>query len=115
MAAFLEHVEEKVAQMVKGLKQGYLAYLRLNGVGYKAHKEQRPSKYNASFMQDVLVMRLGKSHDDIYECTNVKVFIIEPTLICVYGIDRDDVTQAVEEIKKFRKPWAKGERIQLVP
>lgn len=59
--------------MVKGLAQGYLAYLRLNGVGYKATKETKPSKKDPSKMIDVLILRLGKSHDDIYECTNVKV------------------------------------------
>lgn len=63
----------------------------------------------------MLVLRLGKSHDDLYYCTNVKVFVVEPTLICIYGIDRDDVMAAVDKIKSFRKKTRLGERIILVP
>ena len=63
---------------IKGVSRGFLIYLKIIGIGYRA-----------SLQNDNLLLKLGYSHDIIYKIpSSIKLFLIEPTVICVFGIDK---------------------------
>ena len=46
---------------------------------------------------------------------SIKIFLVDPTLICLFGIDKNQVTQIAAKIRKLRKPSAyKGKGIRLI-
>jgi len=79
---------------VMGITAGYSKHLEIVGVGYKAKLEK-----------DVLEMNLGYSRPILYKVpTGIQVILEKPTLITVKGMDKQQVGQVAEEIKRFRKP-----------
>ncbi|NIS90734.1 MAG: 50S ribosomal protein L6 [Woeseiaceae bacterium] len=100
-----------LANMVKGVTEGFERKLELVGVGYRA--QAQGSKLNLS---------LGFSHPVIYEMPEgVSVETPSQTEIVVRGSDKQKVGQAAAEIRRFRPPEpykGKGvrysdERVQL--
>jgi hypothetical protein len=64
--------------------QGYLRYLRIQGIGYRA-----------ALQDQTLTFKLGYSHDITYTLpTSLRAFLPEPTLVGIYGIDKTQVPQA---------------------
>ena len=60
-------------------------------------------------------MKLGFSHDVQYTLPNsLRAFLPEPTLVGLYGIDKNEITQAAARIRALRPPSAyKGKGIRL--
>ena len=93
-----------IANMVKGVTEGFEKKLEIQGVGYKAEiKEER------------LVLSVGYSHlvkIKIPEGTNI---VVEKNIITVSGIDKGLVGQVAAIIRKTKPPEPyKGKGIRYV-
>lgn len=83
-----------VANMVKGVTEGYEKRLEINGVGYRAAMQGK-----------TLQLSLGYSHDVNYNPPEgITITVPKPTEIVVSGIDKQAVGQVAAEIRKFRGP-----------
>ena len=83
-----------VANMMKGVTEGYSKTLEINGVGYRAAVQGK-----------VLQLNLGYSHDVNYEIpAGIEIKTPKPTEIVVSGIDKQRVGQVAAEIRKLRPP-----------
>jgi len=83
-----------VANMVKGVTQGFEKKLTLHGVGYRA--QAAGDKINLS---------LGFSHPVVHSMPKgVKVATPQQTEILVTGIDKQQVGQVAAEIRAYRPP-----------
>jgi len=98
---FKKLIENKII----GVTRGFLIYLKIIGIGYRA-----------SLNNDNLLLKLGYSHDIIYKIpSSIKLFLLDPTVICLFGIDKNQVTQIGAKIRNLRKPSAyKGKGIRLI-
>ena len=86
------------------MTRGYVVYLRIVGIGYRA-----------SLKEQVLTFKLGFSHDVTYSLpTSLRAFLPEPTLVGLYGLDKNQVTQAAAKIIALKPPSAyKGKGIRM--
>ena len=67
---------------IEGVTKGVLVYLRIVGIGYRA-----------SLSGQTLTFKLGYSHDVTYELpASMRAFLPEPTLVGLYGIDKNQVS-----------------------
>ncbi|MCQ9155880.1 50S ribosomal protein L6 [Acidomonas methanolica] len=83
-----------VANMVKGVSDGFSRTLEIQGTGFRA-----------SVQGSNLVMNLGFSHDVVYPIpADVKITTPRPTAITVEGNDKQRVGQVALDIRNFRKP-----------
>ena len=83
-----------VANMVKGVTDGFSKSLEINGVGYRAALNGK-----------VLQLNLGYSHDVNYEVPpGIEIKVTKPTEIIVSGIDKQRVGQVAAEIREYRGP-----------
>ncbi len=83
-----------VANMVKGVSEGFTVNLDINGVGYRA-----------AVQGSELVLQLGYSHDVKYPIPEgITIKAEKPTAISVSGYDRQKVGQVASEIRSFRGP-----------
>jgi large subunit ribosomal protein L6 len=83
-----------IANMVKGVTQGYTRSLEINGVGYRANVQGK-----------VLQLNLGYSHDVNYAIPEgIEIKTPKPTEILISGIDKQRVGQVAAEIREFRGP-----------
>jgi large subunit ribosomal protein L6 len=77
-----------------GVTVGFTKQLEIVGVGYRAKLEK-----------DHLELSVGYSKPVSYKIpTGIQLTVEKPTLITVKGIDKQQVGQVAEEIKRFRKP-----------
>jgi len=105
--AFFGCVSSIIQNKIHGVTRGFLVYIRIIGVGYRAQIEGL-DKQN-------LYLKLGFSSDIKFELPeSIRAFLLEPTLICLYGIDKNQVTQVASKIKKIKIPSVyKGKGIRL--
>ena len=83
-----------IANMVKGVTDGYEKVLEINGVGYRAQKQGKK-----------LVLSLGYSHPVEMEDPEGLETVVEGTnKITVKGIDKEKVGQYAAEIRDKRRP-----------
>lgn len=82
-----------LANMVKGVSQGYERKLEINGVGYRVQLQGADLKFN-----------LGFSHDVIYKVPAGIQVSVEQNIITVSGIDKQQVGQVAAEIRALKKP-----------
>ncbi len=82
-----------IANMVLGVSDGWSKALELNGVGFRM--EVTGSK---------LKMRLGFSHEILYEIPESITATIENNILTIAGIDNQLVGQVAAEIRAFKKP-----------
>ncbi len=83
-----------IANMVKGVTQGYSKTLEIVGVGYRADTKGKGIQLN-----------IGFSHPISYQpVEGVKLECPNQTTIVVSGIDKQKVGQAAAEIRGFRPP-----------
>jgi large subunit ribosomal protein L6 len=83
-----------VANMVKGVTEGYTKSLEINGVGYRAALDGK-----------VLKLNLGYSHDVNYPVPEgIDIKTPKPTEIVVSGINKQRVGQVAAEIRDWRGP-----------
>lgn len=103
--SFFGLYKKLIENKIKGVTRGFLIYLKIIGIGYRA-----------SLNNDNLLLKLGYSHDIIYKIpSSVKVFLIDPTVICLFGIDKNQVTQIAAKIRHLRRPSVyKGKGIRLI-
>ena len=94
-----------VANMVKGVSEGFKKELEINGVGYRAQLHGNTLKLN-----------LGLSHDvDFPIPPDVTVSAPKPTQIIIEGIDPQRVGQVAANIREWRKPEPyKGKGIKYI-
>ena len=105
--AFFGCVSSLIQNKIHGVTRGFLVYIRIIGVGYRAQLE--------GFDKQHLYLKLGFSHDIKFELPkSIRAFLLEPTLICIYGIDKNQVTQTASKIKQIKVPSVyKGKGIRL--
>jgi large subunit ribosomal protein L6 len=83
-----------IANMIKGVTQGYSKSLEINGVGYRAAAQGKSLQLN-----------LGYSHDVSFPVPEgIEVKTPKPTEIVITGIDKQRVGQVAAEIREFRGP-----------
>ncbi len=83
-----------VANMVKGVTDGYSKSLEINGVGYRAALDGK-----------VLKLNLGYSHDVNYAVPDgIEIKTPKPTEIVITGINKQRVGQVAAEIRDWRGP-----------
>ncbi len=83
-----------IANMVKGVTDGYEKILEINGVGYRAQKQGTK-----------LVLSLGYSHPvEMEDPEGLEVIVEGTNKITVKGIDKEKVGQFAAEIRDKRRP-----------
>ena len=83
-----------LANMVKGVSEGFKRELDINGVGYRAEVKG-----------DKLQLTLGFSHAVLYPIPNgIKVTVDKQTHINLVGADKQLVGQVASEIRNIKKP-----------
>ncbi|NLV49981.1 MAG: 50S ribosomal protein L6 [Clostridiales bacterium] len=83
-----------VANMVKGVTDGFSKELQVNGVGYRAQKQGTQ-----------LVMNLGYSHQVfVDEIPGITIEVPEATKIIIRGIDNQLVGQFAADVRGKRPP-----------
>lgn len=98
-------VRALVANMVKGVSEGFEKKLQLIGVGYRAQAQGK-----------TLNLSLGFSHPVVYEMPEgVNVATPSQTEIVLTGADKQAVGQAAAEIRGYRPPEPyKGKGVRYV-
>ena len=106
--SFFGCVSSIIQNKIYGVTRGFLIYIRIIGVGYRAQLQ--------GIENQMLYLKVGFSHDIKFEVPKaVRAFLLEPTLICLYGIDKNQLTQTASKIKKIKTPSVyKGKGIRLV-
>lgn len=83
-----------LANLVKGVNEGFERKLEINGVGYRA-----------AVQGSDLILQLGYSHEIRYPVPQgITIKCEKPTSILVEGTDKQKVGQVAAEIRSFRKP-----------
>jgi large subunit ribosomal protein L6 len=83
-----------IANLVKGVSEGFKKELEITGVGYRAQMQG-----------NVLKLNLGLSHDVDYTAPEgITITAPKQTEIVVEGIDQQAVGQVAAEIREWRKP-----------
>lgn len=82
-----------VANLVKGVSEGFSKKLEINGVGFRVALQGADLKFN-----------LGFSHDVIYKMPQGVTAAVEQNTITVSGIDKQQVGQVAAEIRALKKP-----------
>jgi large subunit ribosomal protein L6 len=83
-----------IANMIKGVTEGYSKTLEITGVGYRAAAQGK-----------TLNLALGYSHDINYPVPDgIEIKTPKPTEIVITGIDKQRVGQVAAEIREFRGP-----------
>ena len=102
--SFFGCISKLVENKINGVTQGFLTSLRIIGVGYRVQMQNQS-----------LIFKLGYSHDIKYDLpSSVRAFLLEPTLICFYGIDKNQVTQTAAKIRQLKPPSVyKGKGIRF--
>lgn len=93
-----------LANMIKGVFEGYQKQLQLEGVGYRAKVEG-----------DKLILQVGFSHPVEFLKPEGIDFSVEKNIITVMGINKEKVGQTTAKIRKIRPPEPyKGKGIRYV-
>lgn len=100
-----------VKNIASGVTEGFAVNLELQGVGYRAEVDEKRNK---------LVLRLGLSHTVEFPMKQGDVFfkVVNPQLVQVAGINREEVHQVAATVRSKRKPEpykGKGIRYQDEP
>jgi large subunit ribosomal protein L6 len=102
-----------------GVSRGFLVYLKIVGIGYRAFFSKSPNLNLNNGVQDekkdLLIFKLGYSHDISYEVpSGIRIFLQNPGSICLFGVDKNQLTQIAASIRSLRKPGVyKNKGIQL--
>lgn len=83
-----------VANMVKGVSEGFKKVLEIEGVGFKSAVQGKE-----------LVLNLGFSHEIRFQIpAGIEIKAEKPTVIAITGFDRQKVGQVAAEIRGMKKP-----------
>jgi large subunit ribosomal protein L6 len=84
---------------IQGVKQGFVLFLELHGVGYKANILESNNGFQT------IEFKLGQSHDILYTLpSSVKAFSVKPTQFGLYGINHQQIGQIGASIRSLRPP-----------
>ena len=102
---FFGTVNKIMENKIQGVTRGFLIYLRIVGIGFRA-----------TFDKDILTLKVGFSHDIKFKIPNsIQIFLVEPTLICLYGIDLNQLSQTAAKIRHVKPPSVyKGKGIRIL-
>lgn len=93
-----------IANMVKGVTEGFEKQLEVNGVGFKTELKGKQ-----------LVLHVGFSHPVEYDLPEGIEGKVEKNVITVSGIDKQKVGQTAAEIRAIKKPEPyKGKGIKYI-
>ncbi len=94
-----------IANMVKGVSEGFTKELEINGIGYRAAKQGKD-----------LVLNIGYSHNVVMpEPEGITVEVPAPTKIIISGPDKQKVGQFAAEVRGKRPPEPyKGKGIKYI-
>ena len=94
-----------IANMVKGVSEGFSKELEINGIGYRAAKQGKD-----------LVLNIGYSHNVVMpEIEGITVDVPSPNKIIISGPDKQKVGQFASEVRGKRPPEPyKGKGIKYV-
>ena len=74
-------LQTTIRNKLEGVTKGFLVYLRIAGIGYRATQQGQ-----------TLTFKLGYSHDIVYTLPDsMRAFLPEPTLLGLYGVDKNQV------------------------
>jgi len=97
-------MRQLIANMVKGVTEGFKKILVIEGLGYRAEIKNKK-----------LVLSLGFSHPVEYEPPNDIKLTVDGNKIVVEGIDKEKVGQTAAIIRRFRPPEPyKGKGIRYI-
>ncbi len=82
-----------IANMVKGVSEGFEKKLEIQGIGYKAQVQGRD-----------LLLNLGFSHLVEFKAPEGIVFKVEKNIVSISGIDKFLVGEVSANIRKLKKP-----------
>ena len=83
-----------IANMIKGVSQGFSKHLRVSGVGYRAQVQG-----------SMLRLNLGFSHEIFHPIPEgIQVRCPSANEVVVEGIDKQQVGQTAAEIRAYRPP-----------
>lgn len=94
-----------LANMVKGVSEGFTRQLEINGVGYRA-----------SVQGDAINFELGYSHPILFDLPKgVSAQVERNTLVTIMGIDKQVLGETAANIRKLRPPEPyKGKGVKYV-
>jgi len=94
-----------VNNMVKGVSEGFVKKLEIQGVGFKA-----------AVAGEMVTLSLGYSHPVVYPIPGqIKVTVEEGTKLTIEGPDKQSVGQVAAEIRSFYPPEPyKGKGVRYV-
>jgi large subunit ribosomal protein L6 len=83
-----------INNMVKGVTEGFVVDLEILGVGYRAAVDGK-----------ILTLFLGYSHEIKFAIPeNIEIKCEKPTMISIFGIDKQKVGEVAAQLRKLRKP-----------
>jgi large subunit ribosomal protein L6 len=86
-------VRAHIANMVKGVTDGWVRELEINGVGYRAE-----------VTGDKLTMALGYSHPVIFALPKVVTAKVDKNRVILTSADRDVLGQTAAKVRELRPP-----------
>ena len=120
---FFHSLKRVLINKIRGVTVGFRVSLRIVGVGYRASLEKNKSsekiekrltKNRSTNLllpkkerkeKHVLNFKLGYSHNLKYVVPDsIRAFLLEPTLLCLFGIDKNQVSQIASKIRNFKVP-----------
>jgi large subunit ribosomal protein L6 len=97
-------VRAHLANMVKGVTDGWVRELEINGVGYRAE-----------VAGDTLTMALGYSHPVVFKLPKGITGKVDKNRIALTGADKDMLGQTVAKVRELRPPEPyKGKGVKYV-
>ena len=97
-------VRAHLANMVKGVTEGWTRELEINGVGYRAE-----------VTGDTLTMALGYSHPVVFKLPKGISAKVEKNRVALSGADRDMLGQTAAKVRELRPPEPyKGKGVKYV-
>lgn len=115
--SFFGLFKKLIENKIKGITRGFLVSLKINGIGYRATlSPSSVCSLEKKEKSETLSLKLGYSHDILYQIPpSVKVFAVDPTLLCLFGLDKNQLSQIAAKIRHLRRPSVyKGKGIRLV-
>jgi large subunit ribosomal protein L6 len=83
-----------IANIVKGVSEGFTINMEINGVGYRANVQG-----------SVLTLALGFSHDVVFDIPeDIKIVCPKPTQLTITGSNKQRVGQIAAKIRGYRPP-----------
>jgi large subunit ribosomal protein L6 len=88
-----------LANMVRGVNDGYLKELEVHGIGYRAQMQGKNLFLQVGHSHGVEVIPRPGIEFEVGQETNTRLFVIK-----IKGIDKEVVGQQAAEIRSVRKP-----------